>query len=65
MAGRGQVTVRLTREEVDLLRQGLDELERRGGFTLKVQPAGSERAIRAVTRMQAIEMLRAILDEAR
>lgn len=58
--------MRLTPEEMDLLEQGLGELAaRRDAFTLKVQPAASGQAIGAVTRMQAIEMLRAILDDAR
>jgi hypothetical protein len=62
---RGQVTLRLSADEVVLLQQALDALEQDDAFTLKVQPSHSEQAIQAATRLQAIEMLRLILHEAR
>lgn len=57
--------MRLTPDEVVLLHQALDALEEYDGFTQKVQPIHSEDAIQAVGRVQAIEMLRLILQEAR
>jgi hypothetical protein len=62
---RGQVTVRLTPDEVSLLEQALDALEADDLFTQRVQPSTSEQAIQAVTRVQAVSMLREILREAR
>lgn len=45
--------------------RGLDELEKLAAFTRRYQPSQSEQAIAAVTESQAIEMVKAILDQAR
>ena len=60
-----QVTVRLTPDEVALLVRALDELERLAASTRRYQPSQSEQAVRAVTESQAIEMVKAILEEVR
>jgi hypothetical protein len=61
----GQATLRLTRDEVSLVLAALDALAAQDAFTQSVQPAFSEQAVAAVTRTQAIDMLRAIVEQAR
>lgn len=65
MAKARQVQVRLSPEEVLLLLRGLDALAAEDEFTRSVQPDHSEQAVAAATRQQGIDMLRAILMEAR
>jgi hypothetical protein len=60
-----RVTLRLTPDEVALLVRGLDELEKAAAFTRRYQPNQSEQTVGAVTESQAVEMLKAILEEAR
>ena len=61
MSGRGHIKVRLAPDEVALLRRGLGLSQAEDEFTRKVQPAHAEQSISADTRMQAVDMLRAVL----
>ena len=56
--------MRRTRDEMSLLHQALDGLEKDDLRTQKVQPSTSEQSIQAATRVQAINMLRTILTKA-
>ena len=64
MGGQRHIQVRLAADEVDLLLRGLDLVQAEGEFTRKVQPAHSEQSAAASTRLQALDMLRAILSQA-
>lgn len=61
MGGQRRILVRLAPDEVDLLLQGLDLLQAEDEFTRKVQPAHAEQSVAASTRLQALDMLRAVL----
>ena len=64
MAKGRHVQVRLSPDEVSLLLLGLAALAAEDDFTRSVQPSQSHQAVAAVTRLQAIEMLRDVLSEA-
>ncbi len=61
MGGQRHISVRLAPDEVALLLQGLDLLQAEDEFTRKVQPAHAEQSVAASTRLQALDMLRAVL----
>jgi len=63
VTGRRHIRVRLAPDEVALLLRGLDLLRAEDEFTLKVQPAHAEHSVAAETRMQALDMLRAVLTQ--
>ncbi len=63
MGSRRHIQVRLAPDEVALLLQGLDLLQAEDEFTQKVQPANAEQSVAARTRLQALDMLRAVLSQ--
>lgn len=65
MRGQRHIQVRLAPDEVALLLQGLDLLQAEDEFTQKVQPPHAEQSVAASTRLQALDMLRAVLSTAR